>query len=169
MPRQVIFTVQAQTTAAPEVVYRLLADGASWPGWSPIGSFRLEREGSAGGESVGAIRVFTTAGLRSREELLELRPAERLSYTSLSGLPIRAHRADVELTGQDGGTAISWREDFVPRLAGRGPVLRWLLRRFVQRCADGLAAAAAAAGADPGAGPGSADPGAGPGDARKPG
>jgi hypothetical protein len=154
MSRRVIFSVRAQTPAAPDVVYRLLADGASWPGWSPLGSFRLEREGPGGGESVGAIRVFTTAGLRNREELLELRPAERLSYTSLSGLPIRAHRADVELTGRDGGTAISWREEFVPWLPGSGPVLRWLLRWFVQRCADGLAAGAAgAAEAGPDAGP----------------
>jgi len=142
MPQRMIFSVQARTPAPPEAVYRLLADGASWPDWSPIGSFRLEREGPGGGESAGAIRVFTTSGLRNREELLELRPPDRLSYTSLSGMPIRGHRADVELTARDGGTAISWREEFVPWLPGSGPVLRWLLRRFVQRCADGLAAAA---------------------------
>jgi hypothetical protein len=80
-----------------------------------------------------------SSGLHSREELVEFRPGRALSYSALSGPPIRSHRADVELSGRDGGTAISWREDFRVKLPGTG----WLLERFVQRCADGLARHAA--------------------------
>lgn len=145
MPHPITFTVRASSTAAPQDVYRLLEDGATWPQWSPIGSFALESEGPDGGESVGAIRVFTTASVHSREEILDLRPGELLSYSALSGLPIRAHRADVELTPSDGGTAIAWREHFEPKVPGSGWLLRRFLRRFVQRCADGLAAHAARA------------------------
>ena len=45
----------ATTTAAPDVVSTLLADGSTWPEWSPIGSFELldAGEGVAGGRRGG--------------------------------------------------------------------------------------------------------------------
>jgi len=54
----------------------------------------------------------------SREELVGFRPAREFSYRALSGLPIRDHRADVELSERDGGTAITWHEDFVAARPG---------------------------------------------------
>jgi hypothetical protein len=143
MGRRVTFTVSAWSAAPPAAVYPLLCSGATWPEWSPLGSFRLERPGRDGGESLGAIRVFTTAGVHSREELVGFEPGRSFSYSALSGLPIRDHRADVTLAERDGGTAISWREDFRVKVPGTGWLHAWFLRRFVQRCADGLAARAA--------------------------
>ena len=113
MGKRVTFSVSAWSSAPPGAVYDLLRDGATWPQWSPIGSFRLEREGPDGGESLGAIRVFRTATVSSREEIVGLEPGRSFSYSALSGMPIRSHRADIELTERDGGTAITWREDFV--------------------------------------------------------
>jgi hypothetical protein len=139
MSRRVTFSVSAWSAAAPAVVYDLLCSGATWPQWSPIGSFRLEREGRDGGESLGAIRVFTTSGVRSREELVGFEPGRSFSYSALSGLPIRDHRADVTLAESDGGTAICWREDFRAKVPGTGWLYERFLRWFVQRCADGLA------------------------------
>ena len=143
MPKRISFSVPAWSPAQPAAVYGLVADGATWPAWTPIGAFTLEREGRSGGESVGAIRVFRTGTVRSREELVEVRANEALSYVALSGLPIRAHRAEITLTPHDGGTTIDWREGFEPTLPGTGRLLGWFLHRFVRRCADGLAASAA--------------------------
>jgi hypothetical protein len=137
--KRVTFSVSAWSAAPPGAVYGLLRDGATWPEWSPIGSFRLEREGSEGGESLGAVRVFTTSGVRSREELVGFSPGEVFSYSALSGLPIRSHRADVELCERDGGTAITWHEDFRVKVPGTAWLFERSLRGFVQRCADGLA------------------------------
>lgn len=121
------------------VVYRLLASGSTWPKWSPIESFALELEGKEGGESEGAIRLFKTGLVRSREQIVELRPDAALSYVALAGLPIHGHRADIELIARRGGTAIEWRETFEAKVPGSD----WLLGRFltyiIQRCADGLA------------------------------
>jgi hypothetical protein len=89
---------------------------------------------------VGAIRVFTTSGVHTREEVLELGPDRAFTYAQLSGLPIRAHRATVELDPQEGGTRITWHEAFEPAIPGSGWLLRRFLQGFVQRCADGLAA-----------------------------
>jgi hypothetical protein len=143
MSKHVTFEVSAWSAAPPQAVYDLLRDGATWPRWSPIGSFKLEREGGAGGESVGAIRVFKTNFVTSREELVLLEPGRAFSYTALSGMPIRSHRADVKLSERDGGTAITWREDFAVKWFASAWFTGRALRGFVQRCVDGLAAQAA--------------------------
>ena len=90
MGKHVTFSVSAWSSAPPRAVYDLLRDGATWPQWSPIGSFRLEREGHDGGESLGAIRVFRTATVSSREEIVGFEPGRSFSYSALSGMPPRA-------------------------------------------------------------------------------
>jgi hypothetical protein len=145
MAKQVHFSVEARTAATPAAVYALLADGASWPRWTPFVGFELEREGEAGGESTGAIRVFTSRLITNREELTGLAQDRQISYRSLSGMPIRNHAATVRLTPADGGTLITWDEQFEATRPGTGWYLTRALRRFVQKCADGLATQAGAA------------------------
>lgn len=131
--------VRATSPAAPETLYALVADGTTWPDWAPMDSFTLERPGESGGESVGAVRVFRTGRHVSREQIVELVPGRRLSYVLLSGLPLRDYRADIDLLPEPGGTVVSWRSRFRPKLPGTGWIYRAALRRFIQRCADGLA------------------------------
>jgi uncharacterized protein YndB with AHSA1/START domain len=140
MGKQVHFTVEARSVASPAAVYALLADGATWPRWTPFDGFELEREGEAGGESAGAIRVFTSRRIRNREEMTELSPGRLISYRSLSGLPIRNHAASVRLAPSADGTLITWDERFEATRPGTGWYISRALRRFVQDCADGLAA-----------------------------
>lgn len=138
MPSQDI-AVTATTPASPETVYALLRDGASWPGWSPLGSFELERPGETEPEGVGAIRVFRTGRVTTREQIVELVPERRLSYVLLSGLPIRNYRADVDLEPAGDGTRIHWHSVFDPKLPGTGWLFRRQLTGFLQRTVDGLA------------------------------
>jgi hypothetical protein len=145
MGKHVSFSVEAKSAASPAAVYALLRDGATWPTWSPIQAFELEREGEAGGESKGAIRVFTTGRSRNREELTELSPDRLFSYSSLSGLPIRDHQASVRLDPVADGTLITWQEEFETTRPGSAWYLTRELRKFVQACADGLAMHAAGA------------------------
>jgi len=140
MYHMVQIDVAAVSAAKPDVVYALLADGSTWPTWSPIGSFELERPGPMAPEGLGAVRVFRTGRTVSREELVELVPGRRLSYRLLSGLPLRGYRADVDLTPAGTGTTIRWHSTFRPRVPGTGWLYRLVLGRFIQRCADGLAA-----------------------------
>jgi hypothetical protein len=145
MYHMVQIDVTAHSTADAATVYALLADGATWPTWSPIGSFELERPGAPAPEGLGAIRVFRTGRVTSREELVELVPGRRLSYALLSGLPLRGYRADVDLTPDSTGTRIRWQSRFTPKVPGTGWLYRLMLGRFIQRTADGLAAHAAKA------------------------
>lgn len=139
--------VRVHTGAAPGAVWALLRDGETWPTWSPIGSFTLEQPGEGEAEGVGAVRAFRTGRVTSRERVVELVAERRFSYELLGGLPLRGYRADVELTAVDGGTEIRWHSSFEAKVPGTGWLYRRILGRFLERCARGLADAAAGAGA----------------------
>lgn len=135
--------VRVRAVADPAAVYALVRSGPSWPVWSPIGSFELERPGEQGEEGLGAIRVFRTKQVLgevvSRERVVELVPERRLGYTLLSGLPIRDYRATIDLAPADGGTEIHWYSSFRARFPGTGWLYRIVLGAFIRRCALGLA------------------------------
>lgn len=136
--------------APAPVVYGLLADGASWPTWSGHDSFELVERGQGDGDGVGAVRILRRGRVRSREQVVELVPDQRLGYTLLSGLPLRDYRAAVDLAPERGGTRIRWTADFSPAVPGTGWLYRLALDRFLARVVRGLAARAEAiAAADP--------------------
>ena len=137
--------VRARSEAAPQAVYALLVDGASWPAWSGHDSFELVEPGQAGGESLGAVRIFRRGRVASRERLVELVPGRRLGYEVLSGLPLSGYRGDVDLEPvEGGGTEIHWHSTFTAKVPGTGWLYARLLRVFIGRAADGLARRAAA-------------------------
>ena len=134
--------VTAHTNADAETVFRLLADGSTWPNWAPIDSFELERTGDPPPEGVGAIRVFTRGRVIGRDEIVEVVPGRRLGYVSISGLAIKDYRAGVDLedaSAEAGGTVIRWRASFFPKIPGTGAILQRGIGRFLQQCADGVA------------------------------
>lgn len=144
MAKQRHISIRVDTTAPPAAVFRLLADGSTWTTWSPIESFELERTGEPLPEGVGAIRVFRLGRTTGRDQLLEVVPDRRLAYASLSGLPVRDYVGQVDLApAADGGTSIHWHSDFFPKTAGTGWIVEQSLRRFLSKCAHGLAEHAA--------------------------
>ena len=133
----------AWSAASPAAVYRLLADGATWPTWSGHDAAELVERGEGDGDGVGAIRVLHRGRTRSRERIVELVRDRRLGYVLLSGLPLRDYRANVDLAPERGGTAIRWSSDFVAKVPGTGPIYRLALTRFMGMAAAGLATRAA--------------------------
>ena len=135
--------VTRHSSATPAALFALLVDGETWPRWSPIEAFDLERTGDPRPEGVGAIRVFRRGRTTGRDQIVEVVPDRRLGYRSLSGLPVRDYRAKVDLEPDGDGTTIRWEASFVPKLPGTGRLLERGLRRFLCECAAGLAAHAA--------------------------
>jgi hypothetical protein len=89
---------------------------------------------------VGAIRRLGSKPVYGREEIVLYEPPARLSYTILSGQPVRRYRADVVLTALDGGgTHITWSGSFEPSVPGTGAVLRWWYKRLIGGFARRLA------------------------------
>ncbi|HEY4401664.1 MAG TPA: SRPBCC family protein [Acidimicrobiia bacterium] len=131
--------VMQHSEAVPASLFALLIDGETWPRWSPIEAFELERTGDPPPEGVGAIRVFRRGRTTGRDEIVEVVPDRRLGYRSLSGLPVRDYRAHVALEPDGNGTTIRWEASFSPKLPGTGRLLERGLRRFLEQCARGLA------------------------------
>ena len=132
--------VTATTPAARADVYRLVADGASWPRWSPIETFALERPGDPPPEGVGAVRVFRLGRTTGRAQILELVPNRALRYSSHSTLPVREYIGEVTLEDAPaGGTTIRWHSSFFPKTPGTGWIVERGIHRFIKRCTRGLA------------------------------
>ena len=136
---QHIVDVTRHANATPEVVWRWLADAASWSSWTRLTRTRLEREGTPTPDGVGAIRDFGRAGGGSREEVVVFDPPHHLAYMLLSGLPISNYRADVKLTPETGGTRISWHGEFDQKYPGTAFVMRALIRYVLTDIAKSLA------------------------------
>ena len=134
----------ATAEADPAAVFRLLADGSTWPDWSPLGSFELLEAGDGSPEGVGAIRLFTTGRVKSRERVVERRPDEVFTYVLEKGLAIRDYRAVITLSRvRSGSTTIHWRSTFRAKVPGTGGLYRRQLGKFIKQTVDGLAVAAA--------------------------
>jgi hypothetical protein len=133
--------VTATTRSDPASVYALLADGSTWPEWSPIDAFELIAPGDGTPEGLHAVRLFTTGRHKSREQVVECRPGERFAYVLQKGLPLRDYKAVITLTPSGAGTVITWRSTFRAKVPGTGGIYRRELGKFIQRTVDALAAA----------------------------
>src|SRR3954471_24743850 len=123
------YEVTALSSAPPDKVFELLADGAGWSRWAGPMVVRSwwEREGTPAPGGVGAIRALGLKRVGSREEIVAYDPPHHLAYTILSGLPVRNYRADVHLTPEGTGTRIDWSGTFRPKLPGTAGLLRLFL------------------------------------------
>lgn len=130
----------AETTASPAAVYALLRDGKTWPVWSPLDAFELRKPAESEPEGLGAIRHFTTGRTHSIEEIVELVPDRRFSYTLVEGMPLKGYRADIDITPTPGGGCrIRWHSTFRASVPGTGWLYRAALSKFIARCVQGLA------------------------------
>lgn len=131
--------VSTRSAAEPDAVFAVLIDGTTWPRWTAIERFQLEREGDPPPEGVGAIRVFHRGRTVGRDQTVEVVAGRRFGYVSLSGLPVRDYRATVELEPASGGTSIRWAASFEPRFPGSGGLLERGIGKFLAESAEGLA------------------------------
>lgn len=136
--------VTAPTEADPATVYALLRKGATWPDWSVIDSFELEREGTDEPEGVGAVRLLRNGRIVGHDEITGFTKDRSFSYAHTSSLPVRDYRGEVTLTPTETGTTIHWRVSYVPRYIGTGWFLHRALTRFITQMTRGLAGYATA-------------------------
>jgi hypothetical protein len=120
---QKVIEHEMTASAPPEALFALLADGSTWPEWSPVGSFELVTPGDGTPEGVGAIRVFHTGRIHSRERVVTAKPNQIFSYELVSGLAVRDYKAVVTLLPAEGGsgTVVRWRSTFRDRLGLPAP------------------------------------------------
>jgi uncharacterized protein YndB with AHSA1/START domain len=140
------YEASARSGAPPDRVFDLLADATTWSQWlHPLVTVaNWEVEGTPPPGGVGAIRRVGRPPLFAREQIVASDPPHQLSYTILSGQPVRNYLADVSLTPDGPGTRITWRGTFEPVIPGTGPALAVMYHRLLAWFARRLAAYATA-------------------------
>ncbi len=114
------------STAAPEVLWELLADVTTWSEWGLFEESRLEAPGDPEPNGVGARRALRADRLRTIDEVFVFEPPRRLGYIQVDGnIPARNYRSEVTLTPTGAGTEIRWRSSFEPKVFGTG----WMIDR----------------------------------------
>ncbi len=130
----------ARSAAGREAVWRVIADAPGWSRWGDWQKAELEREGNPPPGGVGAVKALTRRPVVSREEVTVFEPPARFGYRLLSGLPLRGYEASITLAeAPGGGTDITWRSQFEPKIPGTGGLFRRSLGRFIQDAAERLA------------------------------
>src|SRR6478736_1919847 len=137
------FTVPC--SAAPEVVFDVIADATRWKDWAGpmITVSEWEREGDPAPGGVGAVRKLGRPPAFAREQIVEYDPPHHLAYTIVRGIPVRGYHADVDLVPTPGGgTAIRWAGASEPKIPGTGALFAAALGRIVHGYARSAAAEA---------------------------
>jgi hypothetical protein len=120
-------------------VYEVAKDSSRYPEWSIIGSFEHIHSGATELYGVGSQRIYRTWPLRLLEEVTELIPGRRVSYTVLRGMPFRNYHSSIDITPVDGGSEIGWHSTFESIVPGSGSALRAFMQYVLDRMAPALA------------------------------
>jgi hypothetical protein len=133
----------AHSEAPRDAVWRVVADAAGWSRWGAWKSAEIEREGDPPPGGLGSIKVMVSErrpAVTSREEVTEFEPPSRFRYRLLSGMPLRDYEGTITLAeSPGGGTDITWRSQFEPKIPLTGWFFRAVLQRFIADTARRLA------------------------------
>ena len=121
-------TLRKRIPAAPEAVWDVFTDHVGYMRWAGVKEVVLRQEGHPAPNGLGAIRVIRSGGIAIEEEVTAFEPPKRMEYRVVSGLPVRDHLGEVLFESVDGGTELTWKVRFRPRIPGTG----WLLGRAVR-------------------------------------
>jgi hypothetical protein len=135
----------AQSTASAEAVFAILANGETWPQWTPIKTYALHTPGVDGGESVGAIRQWNSGVMMNLEQIVEMKAPTKFAYTLNESklVKVKDYRADVDVTPTATGCTVTWSTQFRPKLVGTGWFWKLALGKLGKQLATGVAEYAA--------------------------
>ncbi|MFD7339156.1 SRPBCC family protein [Streptomyces violascens] len=132
------YDVTVTTSAAPDSIWKLLVDAASWPLWSKVDSLDTGRSTGldpGGDDGVGAVRAFRTGRRVTGERLTEKVEQRLLAYEDAFNPSMRNYHARIELEPTaDSGTVIHWYGEYETSWA-----LRWILPSYLQKFMQGMA------------------------------
>jgi len=105
--------------AAPEAVWKLVANADRYSEWGPWSASGYENLGAQAPDGAGVIRWMRYGRTTTVEKVLESERARRLVYTVVKGIPVRNYRAEVTLSPVGEGTHIRWTANWDRTLPGR--------------------------------------------------
>ncbi|QLL05245.1 SRPBCC family protein [Mycobacterium vicinigordonae] len=140
------FEVNKTTSAPPEIVFRLVADGANWKDWAKpiVVQSSWAREGDPAPGGVGAVRKLGMFPVFVQEETVEYEQDRRHKYKLVGPRqPVNDYFGEVVLTPTaSGGTDIRWSGSFTEKARGTGAAAKAAMGGAVKFFAGKLVQAA---------------------------
>jgi hypothetical protein len=136
-------SAEALSSSAPEAIWALISDATRYSQWGPWSAAGYRDDATM--HQPGAVywlrsaQTYAGRAVTSVERVEEVDEGRRVTYTVVSGMPVRNYRAEILLTPVPEGTRIQWNASWDKTLAGRF-VLRGL-RPLFPRVVSALASA----------------------------
>jgi len=134
--------VECSFNAPIREVWDVVTDHRGMNRWLVPGmKITLDPPGADDPNGVGAERVIHRLGFKGRERVLSFEPPHTMTYTVVSGIPIKNHLGTLELAERGADTLVVWTVCFEPIIPGSaklievglGMVLGGGLRRLAAR------------------------------------
>lgn len=139
------FEVIRSSSAAPDTLFGMVADGSRWPEWAkplvPAGA--MVAKGSDEPLGVGAVRKLGAGPVGVKERTTAHEEGRLHAYELVTPGPVKNYRAEVTFTPRaDGGTDLRWRGSMEERVPGTGRLISRGLGSFIGVIATKLVKAA---------------------------
>ena len=112
------FNVTRNMDVSVEKVWNVLSDFEHSP--VPTFTVTVDKKGETNANGVGTIRMITIGKRQFREKLESLKPPNLLTYSLLSGAPVRDYIGTININSVSNETLITWKVKFKPKIIGTG-------------------------------------------------
>ena len=117
--------------APPSNVWRVVTDHEGMAAWSGFKPVTVSKPGESEPNGYGSQRTMHGPTGAVVEEVVGWDPPHACRYRVIAGSPFVAHQGELLLEPRDGGTELTWRIRYRPKLPGTGAALRALMKRML--------------------------------------
>jgi hypothetical protein len=123
------FTIEKRMKMAADKAWNVFSDFEH----SPIAAITVsvEEKGKSDSNGIGTIRIITIGKRQFREKLESLRPPNSLTYSLLSGAPVRDYTGTINIESIRNETLITWKVQFMPKIIGTGWIVKWFSQNTI--------------------------------------
>ena len=102
---------------------------------SPTILIDVEKEGDQA-NGVGTIRTITIGMVKVRERLESVNPPHSITYTILSGAPMKDYLGKIKIMPKESKSEIQWDVKFTPKIPGIGWLGAMVSKKTINRLID---------------------------------
>ena len=113
-------------------VWQVVSDHEAMSAWSGFNPVVVSTEGQDERNGHGSRRTMKGPAGSVVEQVVAWDPPFRYRYRVVEGSPFVCHQGDVQLEERNGGTELTWRIRFRPRIRGTGAILRTVMQQMLK-------------------------------------
>lgn len=125
----ITLSLKRELKIPPDKLWDILGDfGRSL---TPDINVKLEKKGKPELNGIGSVRIVTIRKKQFYERLEHLEPQNNISYSLLSGAPVKDYTGNIFMEPIETNTLVTWNVQFRPKVLGTGLIIRWFVKRTI--------------------------------------